>query len=71
MRIEMNQQVKHAGRTYEKGDRITVDEGLGAYFCTCGWAQCLDGHGPAAESLPEHVELDVQSGTISHRTVGI
>jgi hypothetical protein len=67
MRIKINQTIKHSGRPYAANDELTVDDGLGAYFCSCGWATRLDGDGPPAAPQPEHVTLDVQSGRIGHK----
>ena len=60
MRIELTHTVKHDGRMYTKGDVLTVDDGLGGYFCHCGWAK--DVSGQVATGEPEQdVTLDVHS----------
>lgn len=62
MRIEMTCLVKHGGQVYHANDAMTVDDALGGYFCSCGWAKRVDG-GPQPDSngTPQHVELEVQS----------
>lgn len=60
MKIELIRTVKHGGHTYRKGDVITADEGLGKYFCSCGWAREV-GSTVHAEASTAEVTLDVQS----------
>lgn len=66
MRITMTDLVKHDGRTYHKGDTLTVDDEIGKYFRACGWASTA-GDPPIAPE-PGHVELEVQSAKHLSRT---
>jgi hypothetical protein len=65
MRITMTTLVKHDGRVYQEGDALTIDDGLGKYFCACGWATSSDANTGAS---PSHVELNVQSAQHKSRT---
>lgn len=60
MRIELIRTVKHDGHTYTKGDVITAPEGLGTYFCACGWAKEV-GSSTHVEADTAPVTLEVQS----------
>ena len=59
MRIELIRTVRHDGHTYTKGDVITASEGLGTYFCSCGWAKDVSGQVATAEAPTDTVTLDV------------
>lgn len=61
MRIELIRTVKHEGRTYTKGDVITASDGLGTYFCACGWARDLSGATPTSPPPTDPIILKVQS----------
>lgn len=60
MRVELNQEVKHDGVVYHKGDTMTVADDLGRYFVDCGWASS---DGKVVVRPPGHVSLTVQSAT--------
>lgn len=66
MRIELTRTVKHDGRIYTKGDIITAQNGLGTYFCSCGWAKDLSGDVPTGEVSTDAVTLDTHSAV--HKT---
>lgn len=57
MRIECLTNFKHGRRDYTKDDQITVDDELGAYFCTAGWAKDLDGNVETVVHTPGDVVL--------------
>lgn len=66
MKIELTHTVKHDGRIYTRGDVITADEGLGTYFCSCGWARDISGQAATGNASTETATLDVHSAT--HKT---
>jgi len=43
MRIEALEKIMHGRDVYEKGDIRTINDETGAYFCSCGWANDMDG----------------------------
>ena len=67
MKIVMTQTAKHKGRCFSKDDQLTVDDDLGSYLCTCGWAKRLDGAQPASIEPPIKVTLDVHNGKHGHK----
>jgi len=71
MRIRFKQRVKHAGRCHEAGDEVTVDEGMGTYLASCGWADVIDGPAVAAKQQPGEVTLDVQDSVLGHSAANV
>jgi len=49
MKIELLEKVMHGRDVFEAGDVRTVQDDLGAYFCSCGWAKDVDGNVETAE----------------------
>jgi len=49
MRVEILEKVMHGRDVYEAGEVRIVDEELGSYFCSAGWAKDLDGNVETAE----------------------
>ncbi len=52
MKIEILESFKHDGEEFVKDDTRTVDDELGAYFCSAGWAKDCDGK---VETAPRDV----------------
>ena len=71
MKIEFIRQVKHAGRTHETGDVVTVAETMGEYFCLCGWSKRLDGDEITPQPPPEHVTLEVNGTNHNHNAQNV
>ena len=64
MKIEALETFLHDGQRYEAGDVRTVDDGLGAYFCKCGWAKDVDGNVETApRDVNRVVKLDIHNAT--------
>ena len=57
MKIELLETVKHERDTFEKGDIRTVSDGVGNYFCSCGWAKDIDGNVTTGERNTSEVRL--------------
>ena len=69
MRVEITEQnLKDAGHDLVKGDRITVDDELGKYWCSLGWAKDTSGKVKSAPRKPGVATLEVQSSKAGARS---
>jgi len=65
MKVEILEEVlKAKGATYERGDRITVDDERGKRWCELGWAKDLSGAVATGERKPGAVKLNVANSQI-------
>lgn len=71
MRIRIPAVIRHDGQSYGPAADMTIEDGLGQYFCTAGWAERLDGEQPDGEEAPENVTLDVANGQHGHEAENV
>lgn len=69
MQVEITEKaLKDAGHDLRKGDRITVDDDLGKYWCKHGWAKDTSGKVKSGPRVPGVASLEVQPGKIGARS---
>lgn len=72
MRVEILHPFRHQELKCEPGDRLTIDDVTGAYWCEMGWSKDLAG---VAVTQPldknRSVTLDVQSIELKHNAESI
>lgn len=65
MKVEILEDVRHGRELFVKGDRRTVDDDVGTYFCALGWAKDIDG---AVETgLRNTAEVVLTPDSVSHK----
>lgn len=61
MKIEMLEDVLHGREQFSEGEVRLVDEDVGQYFCSNGWANDLEGKVETGERRTDHATLTPDS----------